>query len=170
MYKTIAALSLVTVLVAPRSAEAATASHHHISGVRFDVHADLGGYASVGAGFRADIPIMREGLLTNADDELAISLGVDAFFANFYHDYYDGGPYFAPVAVAQWNFYLGPEWSIFPEAGVAFYIGDEDYLPRGLPVYATLALGFGARYHFTERNALLMRVSRPAGLQVGVTF
>ena len=162
-------LSLSTLLL-PGVVQAAGTSPNHINKVRFDVHADLGGYASVGAGFRADIGILPNGLLAKADDELAISLGADVFFANLYQDYYDGGPYIAPVAVAQWSFFLGPDWSIFPEAGISFYVGDPDFLPRGLPVYATLALGFGARYHFSSRNALLLRVSRPAGLQIGVTF
>lgn len=153
-----------------RAADDTSLSSHHINGVRFDLHADVGGYASVGAGFRADIPILRNGLLAGADDELAISPGIDVYFANLYHDYYNGGPYLVPSVVAQWNFYLGEAWSVFPEAGIALYVGDGDALPRGLPVYATLDLGLGARYHLNARNALLLRISRPTGIQLGLTF
>lgn len=168
------ALALMSALLAPGIASAKTAakvdSANHISGVRFDLHADLGGYVSFGAGFRADLPLIHSGLLARTDDELALSIGVDAYFANFYHQYYSGGPYVIPSAVLQWNFYLGPNWSVFPELGVALYVGNGDDLPRGLPVYAALDVGVGVRYHFSNRNALLFRVNRPTGLQIGVTF
>lgn len=145
-------------------------SSNHIGGVRPEVHADIGGYASLGAGFRLDVPIVPNGFLDAADDELAISAGMDVFFTNFYRSYYDGAPYLIPQVVLQWNFYTKNDWSFFPEAGVAFYIGNERDLPRGLPVYAAVAAGFGARYHFSTRNALLLRISTPTGLQVGLTF
>lgn len=165
-------IALAIGLLAPLTAVAADAegSDHDIGGARVDVHADMGGYASLGAGLHVDVPLLREGLLAAADDEIAISPGVDVFFANFYQEYYSGGPYVIPSLVAQWNFYLRSAWSVFPEAGVAFYIGDADELLRELPVYAALDVGVGARYHFTSRNALLLRLSTPTGLQVGMTF
>jgi hypothetical protein len=150
----------------------ASPSGHAIDGVRFDIHGNAGGYGSLGAGFRADIPIVRDGLIASADDELALSPGIDLFLQDFYYGYYDyaGGPYVIPSVVLQWNFYLGADWSIFPEAGVAFYVGDGDYLRHGHGVYPVLDLGFGVRYHFSDRNALLVRISTPTGLQLGVTF
>ncbi len=153
-------------------AQAATpsTSPNQIEKVRIDLHGDVGGYASAGAGFRVDIPILRNGLISTAPDELAVSPGVDIFFANFNDHYYSGGPYVVPNAVLQWNFYLNNKWSIFPEAGLAFYLGDGDELPRGRPAYAALDLGFGARYHWPSNRAFLMRASSPTGLQLGVTF
>jgi hypothetical protein len=160
-------------LLVPSVAGAATSrgsSPNQIDNVRLDLHADVGGYASFGAGFRVDIPIVRSGLIATANDELAISPGVDVFFANFNEHYYSGGPYLVPNIVLQWNFYLNERWSIFPEAGLAFYVGDGDELPRGRATYAALDLGFGARYHWAANRAFLMRVSSPTGLQLGVTF
>lgn len=143
---------------------------HHIDDVRVDVHVDAGGYGSLGIGIRADIPLLRDGILANTDDELALSPGADMFFSDFYPDYYGGGPYVIPSVVLQWNFYLAPNWSVFPEAGVAFYVGDRHWMRRERSVYAVADLGLGARYHFSPRNALLARISTPTGLQLGVTF
>jgi hypothetical protein len=141
-----------------------------IHAVRFDVHGDFGGYGSLGAGFRVDIPIVRGGFINGVDDELALSPGLDVFFSHFYYDYYHGAPYFIPSIVVQWNFYLGSHWSVFPEVGLAFYVGDDHYLRRGVPFYPVPDFGVGARYHFSARNALLLRISTPTGFQVGITF
>jgi hypothetical protein len=146
------------------------ASVHHIRDVRLDAHADFGGYGSLGAGFRVDIPIVRNGLIAGTDDELAISPGADLFFQDFYHGYYDGGPYVIPTVALQWNFYVSSHWSVFPEAGIAFYVGDRDYMRHDNTVYAAGHFGLGARYHFNDTNALLLRVSNPTGFQVGLTF
>ncbi len=144
--------------------------HNQIDGVRMDVHADIGNYGAFGVGLRADIPILANGIVEGVNDELAFSPGVEVFFVNYWHDRYDGGPYVLPLAMLQWNFYLGADWSVFPEAGLAVFIGDGDYLPRGHGVYAAFATGLGVRYHFNTRNALLLRASWPAGLQAGLTF
>lgn len=138
--------------------------------VRLDLHADLGGYASLGVGGRADIPLIRGGLLADVDDELALSPGLDLFFVNLDDDYYDGGPYLIPSCVLQWNFYPGPRWSIFPEAGLALFVGDGEHLRRGRSVYAAPAIGLGFRYQVGERGSLLARISTPTGLQLGVSF
>ncbi len=163
-------LFTLSTLVAPPS-EAAEITTNHIRGVRFDAHANFGGYGSVGGGVRVDVPILSEGILEGVDDELAISPGLDVFGPTFYHDYYAGGPYLIPSAVMQWNFYVAPKWSVFPEAGLALYVGDADYLRHGHGgVYAAVALGVGTRYHFNDRNALLLRIATPTGLQLGITF
>lgn len=144
--------------------------HNQIDGVRIDVHADLGNYGGFGVGIRGDIPIVSNGIIEGINDEIAISPGVEVFFVNAYPGAYNGGPYVMPVAMLQWNFYVTDRWSVFPEAGVAMYVGDNDYLPGNSGVYATAATAFGARYHFNNRNALLLRAGWPAGLQVGMTF
>ena len=171
----LAILPYACALLAPVSAVAQDdvahlSSSDYIAGLRFDAHANVGGYGLLGAGFRVDIPLISNGLLAGVNDELALSPGLDAFFAPVYHYNYDGGPYWLPSCVMQWNFYLGNHWSVFPEAGLALYMGNGDYLPRGRPVYAAVDIGVGARYHFSHRSALLARVSSPTGLQLGVTF
>ncbi len=141
-----------------------------ISQVRWDAHLDLG-YA-FGAGFRADIPIVREGFIDNVADDLVISPGAELFFFD-YHDYYrDSGVGFAPLVALQWNFYITPEWSAFPELGFAMLFGRYGYWHdrHDRDVYASLFLGIGGRYHFNDKNALLLRLSWPAGLQFGITF
>ena len=144
---------------------------NHINGVRLDVHANFGGYGSLGAGFRVEVPLLKNGMLNEVDDELALSVGADAFFySDFFPDRYNGGVYVIPSAVLQWNFYIGESWSVFPEAGIAFYVGDSRYLRRETSFYAAPAFGLGFRYHFNDRNALLVRVATPTGFQVGVTF
>lgn len=143
--------------------------HNRINGVRMDVHADLGTYGGLGVGIRGDIPLVPEGFIDGVDDEFAISPGADVYLINSY-SLYSGGPYVIPVIMAQWNFYLTDQWSVFPEAGLAMFIGNADYLPGNRGVYVTVATGAGARYHFNERNSLLMRASWPTGLQVGMTF
>lgn len=172
MFRPTTLLTLGIALVAPWAASAAEVeSGDHIHGVRFDVHGVFGGYGSLGAGLRVDIPILPDGIIEEADDELALSPGADVFFTDFYPDYYDGGPYVIPSLVLQWNFFLGSRWSVFPEAGVALFVGDRHYLRRGVDgFYLSPDLGLGARYQFGARNALLARVSTPTGLQLGVTF
>lgn len=173
-----ASVTLSTALIALILPLASTADaaeirqQNHIRGARFDVHANVGGYASLGAGMRVDLPIVPDGFLNGADDELAISLGADVFGRSFYQDYYAGGAYLIPIVVAQWNFYVAPKWSVFPEAGIAMFVGNSRYLRHGGPggLYAAPAFGLGGRYHFSDRNSLLVRISTPTGLQVGATF
>jgi hypothetical protein len=170
------ALLAATVLVVGTVANASSADAQQyggIDGVRFDVHLDLGWYGAFGAGFRADIPIVPDGIVDGVSDDLAISPGIDVFFLT-YNDYYDddGGVAFAPLVALQWNFYVSEHWSLFPELGFAMLIGDYGYGHRhhNDRVHASLFLGLGARYHFNTRNALLMRISWPAGFQIGITF
>lgn len=155
--------------LAPSALAADGDSPHRIDILRPDVHVSFGGYGSLGAGLRVDIPILRRGFIEGVDDELALSPGADVFFYSAFYDYYAGGPYVIPSIVLQWNFYIG-QWSLFPEAGVALYVGDRRYLRHGDGFYVRPDFGLGARYHFSPRNALLARVSTPTGFQLGVTF
>lgn len=145
--------------------------HNQIMGARGDIHGNVDGYGAAGFGLRADIPIAPDGFIGgDVHDELALSPGVEVFFLDVAPGWYEGAPYLTPLTTLQWNFYVGERWSVFPEAGVAFYVGDHDAPPGVRPIYAAPAVGFGARYHMNPRNALLMRVSSPAGFQFGVTF
>ena len=75
-----------------------------------------------------------------------------------------------PIGAVQWNFYLPHNWSVFPELGVAAHVGFHHDGWRGNDwIYPWPDVGFGARYHFNRRVALLMRISTPGGFQFGVT-
>ena len=135
-----------------------------IQGVRPEVHLDLGFHADLGFGMRVDIPIVPGGLLNSAKDELAISPGADLLF--------DDGEVWVAVPVAlQWNFYIQREWSVFPEVGLSLLFGHHHHNHRhedDLGVDFLLAVG--GRYHFSERNALVLRIGWPIGIQFGITF
>ena len=146
--------------------------HNQIKGVRLEAHGTVSPYSVLGAGARAEFAVAPNGFIGgDVHDELALSLGADAYFAQLNPGFYDGGFYVVPIAALQWNFYLGQQWSIFPEAGLAFHVAANDTGWNGRqPIYAQPDLGFGARLHFSDRNALLLRASSPGGLQVGLTF
>jgi hypothetical protein len=138
-----------------------TTASAQIAGVRPEVHLDLGFHADIGFGVRVDIPIVKDGLLMSARDDLAISPGADLLF--------DDGHVWLGIPVAlQWNFYITPEWSVFPELGLALLIGEHHRHNDNVGVDFLLAVG--GRYHFNSRNALVLRVGWPIGLQFGITF
>jgi hypothetical protein len=179
MLTPIALLSLIVATPAFAHETHHGANHNQIRGVRFDVHANLDQYSMLGAGGRVEFPIVPDGFIGGkVRDELALSFGADLFFAPTYwgDSGYYGGAYVVPIGVAQWNFYLGERWSVFPEAGIAVHVGIEhdgwyDRHGRSYPwLYPTPDLGIGARCHFNDRVALLLRISTPGGLQAGVTF
>jgi hypothetical protein len=145
--------------------------HNQIRGVRGEFHGTVSPFSVFGVGGRAEFAVVPDGFIGgDVQDELALSLGADAFFAQLNTTYYSGGAYFVPIAALQWNFYVG-DWSIFPEAGVVFYVSADGNGWNGHePVYLGPDLGIGFRYHFASRNALLVRASSPGGLQVGLTF
>jgi hypothetical protein len=153
--------------------------HNQIKGMRLDLHGNIDRYSPFGAGGRLEFAIVPDGFLRgNVHDELALSFGADGFFGprDLGWNGYDGGAYLIPIGAVQWNFYLGDRWSIFPEVGVAVHVGldhdgwDDPHGHTHTWLYPEADLGFGARYHFTPHVALLMRISTPGGLQVGVVL
>ncbi len=158
------ALAIAVLVAASTALPAAADPQGSHSDVRFDAHLDLGWYYNFGVGFRVDIPIVPGGIVDGADDDLRISPGAELFW--FYRRNHDGFGVI-PLVALQWNFYID-DWSVFPELGIAFWWGpDRDYYWRS---FAAPFLGIGARYHFSARNALLMRINWPAGFQIGITF
>jgi hypothetical protein len=152
-------LSTLLVGVAALVAWPTTASAQ-VAGVRPEVHLDLGWHADIGFGMRIDIPIVPDGLLTTARDDLAISPGVDLLF--------DDGDVWVGVPIAlQWNFYINQVWSVFPELGLALLFGEHH---KKNDVAVDFLLAVGGRYHFSSRNALVLRIGWPIGLQFGITF
>jgi hypothetical protein len=137
---------------------------NRFSNIRVELHLDFNWYNAVGAGARIEFPIAPYGILRGVDDEIALSVGAEFFY--FYTPASQGlGVY--PIVALQWNFYID-RISLFPELGVAFLFG-----PTRDAYWATFIapfVGFGIRFHFTPRNALIARVSWPAGLQLGITF
>lgn len=133
--------------------------------VRFEIHVGFNWYGGIGGGARLEFPIVPRGLLSGVDDELALSLGAEVFY--FYVPNAVGVGV-APLLALQWNFYVSRAVSVFPELGVAFLFGParERYWSTFIAPYA----GVGIRFHFTDRNAFLIRASWPAGLQLGITF
>lgn len=171
------------ILLSASGAEAQRGRGRMIQGVRPEVHLDFGWHGAFGVGFRVDIPIVPDGFIDGVDDEFALSPGAEFFFFSYYnnhgvrgHYYYDEGLAVWPLLAAQWNFYLNEDWSIFPELGIAmiFYTHTHRVSDFGDETHSHIAFdpffGFGARWHFNARNALLMRLSWPAGFQIGITF
>ncbi len=133
---------------------------------RVEVHLDFGWYSAAGAGVRFEFPLAPRGILDGVDDEIALSVGAELFYFYWADAVVGLGVY--PIVALQWNFYVGSNVSLFPELGVAFLFGPSR--DRYWGAWAAPFFGLGLRVHFNARNALLFRVSWPAGLQLGVTF
>lgn len=155
------------------------ADHNQIDDIRVDLHGNIDRWGVFGAGGRIEFAVVPDGFISgNVRDELALSFGADVFFAPLYYGdgYYGSRAYLIPIGAVQWNFYLGDHWSVFPELGIALHIdfdrgGWYDKHGRGYRwLYAEPNIGIGARYHFNDNVALLMRLSAPGGVQVGVVF
>ncbi len=151
------------------SAAAFAQSDHTIGGIRPEVHGSVGGHGDLGAGFRVDIPIVPEGFISGANDEFALSPGLDIQFVDL-----DGHDHLLliPQLAVQWNFYFRRPWSIFPELGAAIVFGSSHhgYHDDDVDVHVDPLFAFGARYHFSARNALILRAGFPSGFQIGVSF
>jgi hypothetical protein len=133
-----------------------------IDGVRPELHLGIGWGGQLGFGGRVDIPIVPLGFLSGFDDELALSPGGDVYL----HTRGDGYVSFGAVLPLQWNFYVDPHWSVFPELGVALGVGAHERGRVGLD----LLFAAGVRYHLGRRNALVLRLIWPHGVQFGFTF
>jgi hypothetical protein len=133
-----------------------------------------------GLGFRAGIPIVRNGFVPTINNSVAISFGIDWVhygcfdsFANCTADYLE-----FPITL-QWNFYVSRHWSVFGEPGLYIYHGffSNCFLlnnrlacpPEPTETGVLPAFYAGARYHFTDKVAITMRVGYPT-LSVGVSF
>jgi len=152
---------------------------NHIHGIAVELHGNLDTIGVFGGGVRFALPLLPSGFIRGrVDDELALSLGADLFFAptHFGSSYYDSGAYLVPIVALNWNFYLGRNWSIFPEAGAALHYGFDQnnwvdaYGQHYGWLYAVPDLGFGVRLHLDPRLAVVFRLSTPGGAQLGFQF
>jgi hypothetical protein len=159
-------------------------------------HYNRGPDDGLGLGARFSIPIVENGFVSNINDSVAISFGVDwlhysgtACYA-YYYDYRppppppapcyyvgDANYLFLPVTL-QWNFFVGRQWSVFAEPGVSVYHGFFDYCaaaPPGAPCANPSSTGVdpaifvGGRFHFSDHAALVMRLGYPT-LSIGISF
>lgn len=76
-----------------------------------------------GLGGRASIPVLQQGPIPSINNNLAISFGFDwAHFSGCrpFEPGCSGDDFWFPVTV-QWNFFLTPAWSVFPEVGFAIH-------------------------------------------------
>jgi hypothetical protein len=169
------------------AAQVKSAGRHLHYGVELEPHLvwqwngdEIARSDGIGMGFRASIPIMQDGPVPTINNSLAITFGFDwAHFPECYD--YRGcseDDFWVPVAV-QWNFYLTPRFSLFPEFGLGFRDAvlnydefDDRCRGRGCRGYALEVhpvLWFGARFLLTDYIALVFRLGTPS-LQLGVSF
>jgi hypothetical protein len=166
-----AALATTMLVAAPCHADWRTPGAHP-RGIELEPHLALAGGAA-GPGVRASIPIIDPGFIRHKNDNVAISFGADWYAFGGHHCRYGRGRFLyacsagralvLPVTL-QWNFFVDPEWSVFPELGVAFLLDDfEDG-------YAGGALYVGGRYHIDESSALTLRLGTPTTLSFGYSL
>jgi hypothetical protein len=132
-----------------------------------------------GGGIRASFEIVHNGFIPTLNNSIAIGVGTDFlhYTGNGGHQRgtctrYAAGPAGTNVcvevsqpggqsnyayfpAVLQWNFWLTRQWSAFGEPGLTLYW--YDYRRVGVAP----ALFLGARWHFSDRVTLTMRVGYP---------
>jgi hypothetical protein len=106
-----------------------------------------------GFGFRGTFHIAN-GFIRSIDDSVGIGFGVDFAPAE--------SRVLVPI-VLQWNFWLTQRWSVFGEPGFAVVSGPG---PESFDPFVFYA---GARFLFTDRIGLTMRVGYP-DVSVGVSF
>lgn len=100
-----------------------------------------------------------------------------------YYVGYTGASFWAiqlPVAL-QWNFFVASRWSVFGEAGFtlrhaffenASWCSAPGYTGPCTPDANTFYFTFygGARFHFTEKLALTMRLGHPTTFSIGLSI
>lgn len=165
---TLAAAALVQTI------DTSKASAQQASAMRFGVHGLLGMDDERGVGGRLDWTLMRKGLISSVNDDLALTFGGDAMFErdgkkkkkkgkkgkNKDSDSLDLDFVF-PVAV-QWNFNVSPKFTVFPEVGLQLYNLDD------LSVRSYFAAG--VRWKVAKRVAVLARVTHRKMFHLGIVF
>jgi hypothetical protein len=103
-----------------------------------------------GIGFRGTFKIVDNGFIPRINNSVGLGFGLDW-----------SKDHFRIPVVMQWNFWLSRNWSVFGEPGGLMDFGKK---PKPHP-----AIWAGARYHFTDRITLTLRVGHPT-FSVGVSF
>ena len=136
---------------------------------------DYGSFA-IGAGGRVGIPIVQNGFIPTLNNSVAISFGVDwAHFLGCYDSrFVCSADYLEFPVTMQWNFFLTRRWSVFGEPGFYIYHAWFNSCPVGCvaapnATSAGPAFYAGARYHFSDKATLTMRIGYP-NFSIGVSF
>ncbi|MEM9189268.1 MAG: hypothetical protein AAGF12_08835 [Myxococcota bacterium] len=164
-------------------APAAAQQNHKIDTLRFELHGNVGWYGGLGLGGSIEIPVVSDGVVSEVEDEMVLGIGGDFLFVHLgHHDHdHDHGHndvVFVGQLVWQWNFYVSDEWSVFPELGFGLWFGNQAHRHHHHDegnddhshVFAEFVGSLGARWHFGDNNALLMKLTWPVGAQLGITF
>jgi hypothetical protein len=113
--------------------------------------------AGVGPGVRVTFPLSHEGLVPEINNSVGIGVGLDLLF----HDSSNTMQF--PV-VMQWNFHFHKRFSAFFEPGLGFGYTFSDGKSRVFP-----AIAIGMRVHFSNKQALVLRLGYPAAA-LGLSF
>ncbi len=113
--------------------------------------------AGVGPGVRLTFPLSHEGLVPEINNSVGIGVGLDLLF----HD--SSNTMQIPV-VMQWNFHFHRRFSAFFEPGLGFGYTFSDGKARVFP-----AIAIGMRVHFSNKQALVLRLGYPAAA-LGLSF
>jgi hypothetical protein len=110
-----------------------------------------------GGGVRGSIPFVSNGFVPSINNSVAFTFGIDK------DPLFKGKTINIPIAL-QWNFWIATHWSVVGEPGVFLQIDDN--------THAYFQVWGGARYHFSESVALMMRVTLPnaPAISVGLSF
>lgn len=140
----------------------------------------------LGLGMRASIPVIDNGPVSTINNNFAVTFGLDwAHFGDCRFDACDSDEFWVPVAM-QWNFFLSPVVSLFPELGIAIQHSRFNWdgpvpgggcVVRGINYCGgddsdtdlELVLWLGARFTLAESFALTVRLGTPSIL-LGAAF
>jgi hypothetical protein len=143
------------------------------------------GGSGVGLGFRASIPLFKNGPIPRINNNMAITFGLDwvhfaydqsvacaRFRGDFCRDWgFSANAFWLPVAL-QWNFFVHPRISVFGEVGLAIVHERWSWANPcgggGLCQYTDSGTRFpflvfypGARFMLSDRIGLTARVGYP---------
>jgi len=114
-----------------------------------------------GPGVWANVVVLREGIIPGVDDDIAVGTGLDWIGTS--KDANGNVSHFILPIVAQWNFWVIPDLSLFLEPGVSFTFGAGTHFRPGL--YA------GARFRVWRSIHVIGRLGIPdATLGASILF
>ena len=190
--------ALLTFALARPAAAQSIAGHpgqHRDYTLEIEPHLDLGlggheYHDGWGGGVRFGVPVTRNGFIPSINNNVAIGFGLDYLRYSWdcgpYTDCPTGNRVWLPI-VAQWNFFLAPQWSLFGELGLSLSHGwwsgggtCYDYTRFGGPVAVDCSWGassndldligaIGARWQFSREANMVLRLGWPYA-SLGVSF
>jgi hypothetical protein len=149
-----------------------------------------GSGTGIGPGFRASIPILPRGFISDVNDSVAVGVGLDWLYYDAatrnrgvctrFRPSPDGTPvcvevdgiigdtsyFFIPV-VMQWNFFLQQRVSVFAEPGINVYLRRDTY--GNYRPGPSLNIQVGGRFLFNDNIAATLRLGYPT-CTLGISF